>query len=743
MAQFNQLQTSASQVLNPPAGYVSFHFDDKKKLKFFDSTGPLTITASIMAESASVAETANRFTAGTKVITGSLIVNGNLQAQSFTLSSSVISSLVLTNSGSSTFGNDLADQHKFSGSFSVTGSALIKGNTIITGSTINNGNFSVVNGAISGSLISGSSATITEVSASSISILTASINNLTIVGTASIKYLNVDYQSSSVIFSSGSNIFGDAQNDVQQFTGSVGISGSTFSVNTTGAVPEFRVTGTGTKKGNTLTDSHEITGSVEITGSTFRVLTTGTNPEFQVLGNGVRLGNVLTDSHQVTGSVEITGSAFRVLSAGTNPEFQVLGNGTRLGNLITDTHELTGSFRITGSTLSIGNIGIVSGSGSFSGSGANLYDISASAIVGLNLARISTGSFSASMYVVGATGSNPGTGSFHINAPIYVTSSTTGSNIYGTSSWAMDAVFGGAVVTVSGSYPTSQRNVNTGSASGSLWWNTEDGNLYIQAAGPSGSTWVPAVSSVADGTFGATYTDVETVAALTWSIDHGLNTLTPIVQVYTGSQVMVPASIRSVNVNRTEITFATATAGTAILSTGIGGPTSASFAATSNLAVTASYLDGELPTVIFARNSSGQSIPTNTIPTTIMTGWTNTIAQNASEWNRTTGVFTATKFGTYSVSAAATYGPIVGTVGQQYNIAIVKNGVDQSIVLRFVEEATSISRATGVVSAIVSLSPGDTMTVNLYHVLGSSRALVASLSQNFLNIEEIPRIIQR
>ena len=54
---------------------------------------------------------------------------------------------------------------------------------------------------------------------------------------------------------------------------------------------------------------------------------------------------------------------------------------------------------------------------------------------------------------------------------------------------------------------------------------------------------------------------------------------------------MIPASIRSVNVNRTEITFATATAGTAIVSTGVGGPTSASFAATSNLAATASYIN--------------------------------------------------------------------------------------------------------------------------------------------------------
>jgi hypothetical protein len=373
MAQFNQLQTSASQVVNPPAGYVSFHFDDEKKLNFFDSTGPLTITASIMAESASVAETADRFTAGTKVITGSLIVNGNLQAQSFTLSSSVISSLVLTNSGSSTFGNDLADQHKFSGSFSVTGSALIKGNTIITGSTINNGNFSVVNGAISGSLISGSSATITEISASSISILTASINNLTIIGTASIKYLNVDYQSSSVIFSSGSNIFGDAQDDVQQFTGSVGISGSTFTVFTTNpSNAEFQVGGTGIQVGNTLTDSHGITGSVSVTGSNFNV----TSNNIGLSNTGARIGNAITDSHGITGSVSMTGSTFSVVTTGVNPEFEVLGTGTRLGNVLTDNHRITGSVGITGSFDIIGNQ-VLSGSlrlhQSASVSGTNIF----------------------------------------------------------------------------------------------------------------------------------------------------------------------------------------------------------------------------------------------------------------------------------------------------------------------------------------------------------------------------------
>ena len=45
--------------------------------------------------------------------------------------------------------------------------------------------------------------------------------NLTLNGTASIAYLNVSYESASVIYSSGSNQFGDAANDTQTLYGSV------------------------------------------------------------------------------------------------------------------------------------------------------------------------------------------------------------------------------------------------------------------------------------------------------------------------------------------------------------------------------------------------------------------------------------------------------------------------------------------------------------------------------------------
>ena len=50
--------------------------------------------------------------------------------------------------------------------------------------------------------------------------------NVTVNGTASIAFLNVQYESASVIYSSGSNVFGDATNDTQTLIGTVIVSGS-------------------------------------------------------------------------------------------------------------------------------------------------------------------------------------------------------------------------------------------------------------------------------------------------------------------------------------------------------------------------------------------------------------------------------------------------------------------------------------------------------------------------------------
>jgi hypothetical protein len=75
-------------------------------------------------------------------------------------------------------------------------------------------------GAFTGDLIgTASHATVAEYLTTS----SLTLENLTITNTASIEYLNVVYQSSSVVYSSGSNIFGDAPDDTQTLHGQVDI----------------------------------------------------------------------------------------------------------------------------------------------------------------------------------------------------------------------------------------------------------------------------------------------------------------------------------------------------------------------------------------------------------------------------------------------------------------------------------------------------------------------------------------
>ena len=55
---------------------------------------------------------------------------------------------------------------------------------------------------------------------------TSVTGSLIVTGQITAQSLNVNIISSSVIYSSGSNIFGDSTSDFQQFTGSVSMTGS-------------------------------------------------------------------------------------------------------------------------------------------------------------------------------------------------------------------------------------------------------------------------------------------------------------------------------------------------------------------------------------------------------------------------------------------------------------------------------------------------------------------------------------
>jgi hypothetical protein len=139
----------------------------------------------------------------------------------------------------------------------VTGSLTVLGNINVSGSITTSGSIT-----ISGSITSASFATSASNATNAISASYA--NNLTVAGTLTAQTLVVQTVTSSVIYSSGSNVFGNNVANTQVLTGSVNITGS-LAVITNGT--EFQVTNTGVKFGNVIGDAHSITGSVGISGS--------------------------------------------------------------------------------------------------------------------------------------------------------------------------------------------------------------------------------------------------------------------------------------------------------------------------------------------------------------------------------------------------------------------------------------------------------------------------------------------
>lgn len=104
-------------------------------------------------------------------------------------------------------------------------------------------------------------------------------------------------------------------------------------------------------------------------------------------------GIVITDQDQHV-QVEVTQPITSVVQILTGPQGPrgPAGEGTFP---YTGSADITGSFNLVGDARITGSLFLLSGS--FSGSGANLFNIPASAIVGLNLSRIATGSITASV----------------------------------------------------------------------------------------------------------------------------------------------------------------------------------------------------------------------------------------------------------------------------------------------------------------------------------------------------------
>jgi len=273
----------------------------------------------------------------------------------------------------------------------------------------------------------------------------------------------VNIVSSSIIYSSGSNIFGNDDSDIQQFTGSVrvqsefignNITGSSFTGSFTGSffgdganlfnLPQAVKIATGSvtasvspgdgfkvissESGSQFTGSIYLSGSLVITATSGALILESSSVYY---GEGTYLRNIprsaLTPDAEVA---SLIGSGS--VTASTSPDF-----GFRVESLASGS-QFTGSLIVSGAIIGIY-------SGSFSGSGEKLFNIPRSALApdALLSPLIASGSVTASVspnqgfVVTSTTSGSQFTGSVSITGSLFVNPNSgsirlaSGSTYYG------------------------------------------------------------------------------------------------------------------------------------------------------------------------------------------------------------------------------------------------------------------------------------------------------------------------
>jgi hypothetical protein len=138
----------------------------------------------------------------------------------------------------------------------------------------------------------------------------------------------VQQVTSSIVFSSGSNIFGCDLNSRQTFTGSVIMTGS-LTVNTTGV--ELQVNNNGVILGNLTTDRHGVTGSFFQTGSSANF----SNQVCGLMGNFSCMGIGMTSPQASLHLIRSLGSdVISIGESGTNTRLAIGQEASYTGNYI-------------------------------------------------------------------------------------------------------------------------------------------------------------------------------------------------------------------------------------------------------------------------------------------------------------------------------------------------------------------------------------------------------------------------
>jgi len=246
--------------------------------------------------------------------------------------------------------------------------------------------------------------------------------SITITDTITAQRLVVQTVSSSVIYSSGSNVFGNSLSDTQRMSGSVTISGS-LTVNgsqailtnqtssmhvlladTASVAPNYTLTSSfNTLSSSISTDSGSFNSRITTNSASFSTFSGSYSTDSGSFDSRIRnlSSSVSTDSSSFNSRINTNSASFSTFSGSyvsDSASFNTRSNNNSSSVALLSSSFITTSASYTAFSASY-NSGSFSGSftGSFRGDGGALTNISASSIVGLQLNQIASGSATASI----------------------------------------------------------------------------------------------------------------------------------------------------------------------------------------------------------------------------------------------------------------------------------------------------------------------------------------------------------
>jgi hypothetical protein len=408
--------------------------------------------------------------------TNSVIVPQRIQA--------VDTSSALIYFSSPTTGIAVASKGGYSSSVvisAVTANTAITASFALSGTGTFSGSFSgSYQGNFSGSLVG----TASQAISASYAATSSFANNFTVANTLTAQTIVVSTISSSVVYSSGSNIFGNSLSNTQTFTGSVDITGSLNTVGNSILSGSLKVAGPiATTNGLVSTGSVAIqlgsnyTGFFEASGTGFRLRHSNSGNHIDMSAtNNTTLGQVVT----MNGGVNITPGGNQQtlglgITAGSYPAATLLRVGNNVlavtaSNVGINKSAPNAALDVSGSVLITGSINASQG---FTGSLFGTASQATSASYAFTASSAISSSFAlTASYALNAGGSFPYTGSAQITGSLGVTGSFSVSAGAGSSVFSSNAdtllITGSLIITGSGASITGSLKVSSG-ITGSLF----------------------------------------------------------------------------------------------------------------------------------------------------------------------------------------------------------------------------------------------------------------------------------